>query len=384
MIYEPINPYIWLMLYNWQFPEWPQFNYQIDKIADIQLDFGSKSGQLSGALEGLNHDEKIKAVIDLMVSEAIKTSAIEGEFLSRQEVMSSIKKNLGVGDTSDMQVRDQRVKGIAKLMVRIRDKYQKPLSEVELYEWHKLLMMGNKKLKIGQWRNDESPMQVISGSIGKEVIHFEAPPSKQLPMEMKQFIVWFNSTAPKQTNAIVNPLIRSAITHLYFETIHPFEDGNGRIGRALSEKALSQGLGHPVLFSLSSAIESNKDRYYKALKKAQRSSDVTQWIQYFQNTIMEAQNMAKIQIDFSLAKTKFFDHYQNQLNNRQQKVIHRMLEEGTKGFEGGMSAKKYVAIAKTTKATATRDLQSLTDLGVFTSTGGGRSVTYTLNLGLQF
>ena len=368
------------MVYNWQQKDWPDFKYQLDDLSNLQLSFGLKSGKITGILLGLSETTQTNTTIEMMVSEAIKTSEIEGEFLSRQEVMSSIKRTLGVHDNHRNQVKDLRAKGIAQLMVNIRNTYKNPLSVDMMFEWHRLLMMGNTRISSGQWRKDSSPMQVVSGGIGKEKVHFEAPPSSRVPEEMENFIRWYNNSSPGNPDSIDNILVRSAIAHLYFESVHPFEDGNGRIGRALSEKALSQGLGQPILISLSSAIEANKKAYYKALKQAQRSNEITKWIKYFTRTIIIAQKDAEKLVLFSLKKTKFFDQYRESLNERQVKVINRILREGPNGFEGGMSAKKYMAITKTSKATATRDLRMLTKLGIFIPSGGGRSVHYELEL----
>jgi Fic family protein len=241
-------------------------------------------------------------------------------------------------------------------------------------------MKGTRRVKAGQWRTHKEPMQVISGPIGKEKIHFTAPPSQIVPKEMTAFVKWFNDSAPGGKNEIRKAIVRSAIAHLYFETIHPFEDGNGRAGRALSEKALSQGMGRPVLMSLSKTIEANKKNYYDALKEGQRSNEITPWITYFANMVLASQIQAEEEIDFTLRKTRFFDKFQNILNERQVKVIKRMLEEGPKGFNGGMSAKKYMAITHTSKPTATRDLQDLEEKGIFTTSGGGRSTRYEMNL----
>ena len=374
--YEPIKLYIWLMNYNWQQKDWPNFQYEEDKIGVTPLGFGLASGQMEGILIGLPDEKKNEAIIDLLVSEAIKTSEIEGEFLSRQDVRSSVIKTLGL-EQEPKQVRDQRAKGIAKLMVTIRKNYKQPLSEAVLFQWHKLVMSGNKKLVAGQWRSHSSPMQIVSGAVGKEKVHFEAPPSASVPKEMQGFINWFNETAPGQPKAMSNAMVRSALAHLYFESIHPFEDGNGRIGRAISEKALSQGLGQPIILSLSSAIEKKREAYYKALKNAQRSNEVTKWVVYFAITVVEAQKEAKKVIDFSLLKAKFFDVHTG-MNKRQTKVINRMFQEGPNGYEGGMNAKKYMSITKTSKATATRDLQALSDAGIFNLIGAGRSVRYEL------
>jgi len=243
-----------------------------------------------------------------------------------------------------------------------------------------MILSGSEGVRIGGWRIHKEAMQVISGPVGKWKVHFEAPPSETVDAQMTGFIKWFNKTTPGEEKEIVNPVLRSAIAHLYFESIHPFEDGNGRIGRAISEKALSQGLGRPVLLSLSEAIEANKKKYYNALKVAQRSNEVTPWSVYFSSMALDAQLRAEKSITFILHKTRFLDKFGKQLNDRQSKVIHRMLEEGPKGFEGGMSAKKYVAITKASKASATRDLQYLSDIGALIQTGGGRSTRYNIEL----
>jgi len=237
-------------------------------------------------------------------------------------------------------------------------------------------MKGNTKVLVGQWRSHEDPMQIVSGAMGREVVHFEAPPSKRVPAEMDRFINWFN----KAQTSIKKPILVAAIAHLYFESIHPFEDGNGRIGRAIAEKALSQSIGRPVLFSLSKSIESDKKAYYDALQSAQRSNEISKWINYFVRTTLNAQVDAEQEIEFTLKKAKFFDQYKDQLNSRQQKVIRRMLDEGHTGFEGGMNARKYVSLTEASKATATRDLQDLVEKGIFNPVGGGRSTRYSINL----
>ncbi len=224
-------------------------------------------------------------------------------------------------------------------------------------------------------------MEVISEQNNRIITHFEAPPSAKVPKEMKEFIRWFNNTAPTKPKEIKFTVVRAAIAHLYFESIHPFEDGNGRIGRAISEKALSQGFGYPAILSLSHAIEAKKKLYYSSLNTASKSNIITEWIQYFVNMVFEAQIAVEAQISFILKKSKFFDKFKDNLNEREIKVINRLFDTGTKGFEGGMSAKKYMAITKTSKATATRDLQHLLSLGAFKQTGAGRNIRYDLNLG---
>ena len=366
------------MRYNWQQPDWPNFYYKIDEVEELLFEFAKRASRTSGLLEGLPQGNKSDAIIDMMISEAIKTSEIEGEYLSRQDVMSSIRRNLELQDGA--QVSDLRAEGAADLMANVRDTYADPLTEDLLFSWHKMIMLGTKDINTGQWRAHSEPMQIISGSIGKEKVHFEAPPSERVSNEMKNFITWFNNTNPKTAADKNKAPIRSAVAHLYFESIHPFEDGNGRIGRAISEKAPAQGLGYPVLLSLSKSIEANKTAYYNGLMATQGSNEITNWVSYFSNTVLTAQIEAEIQIEFSLQKTKFFDNYKDQLNERQEKVIRRMLEEGNDGFKGGMSAKKYMSITKASKATATRDLQELVKIKALLPSGSGRSTGYQVNL----
>lgn len=367
--------------YNWQLKDWPQFKFSLSGVENELLTFSEKVGRVSGILEGLPEDTQQGVIIDIILAEAIKTAEIEGEYPNRKDVLSSIRKNLGL-HYSPEYIRDKSAAGLGELMIDVRKTFEEVLTEEKLFAWHRMLLGENKEMKVGQWRTHEDAMQVISGAIGKEKVHYEAPPSSQVPHEMKIFIQWFNDTAPGGKDEIKKAPVRSAIAHLYFETIHPFEDGNGRIGRAIAEKALSQTIGRPVMLSLSRTIEPEKNIYYESLEKAQRSNEITSWIEYFVRTSLDAQLEAAVQIDFTLKKTKFFDRFKEQLNERQLIVIRRMLEEGTKGFEGGMNARKYIGITKTSKATATRDMQQLLELGAFILVGkaGGRSTSYQVNL----
>ncbi len=366
-----------LMRYNWQQSDWPEFRYDGQAISDSLLAFIERVGRISGLLEGLSEADRSDAVINILAAEAMKTSEIEGEYLSRADVMSSIRNNLGLGDTTE-PVKDRRAKGVVDLMLAVRGEYAAPLSDAMLFDWHQTLLAHDRRVMLGAWRTHAEPMQVISGPIGKETVHFEAPPSDKMGEMMMSFISWFNATGPDGKMPIQHAPIRSAIAHLYFETIHPFEDGNGRIGRAISEKALSQGLGRPVVLSLSRAIEGNKKAYYEALKTAQRTNEITPWLIYFLDICLEAQSQAETQIRFTLEKARYFDRFKDNFNERQMRVLRRMMEDGPGTFKGGMSAKKYVAITKTSKATATRDLSDLVEMQALISSGGGRSVRYWL------
>lgn len=366
-------------MYNWQLKDWREFQFNQNEFTAIALSFMALAGQSQGYIQTLSENVQSESVIDLLVKEAIKTSAIEGEFLSRLDLVSSIRKNLGYL-TPGHQIKDKRAEGIAALLVKAREHFDNDLTEKELFEWHKLLMLGNNSINSGEYRSHSEPMQVVSGTLGKEIIHFEAPPSAQVHTEMQIFFEWFNVTKPGGKTPIPNLLIRAAIAHLYFESIHPFEDGNGRIGRIIAEKCLAQGLKRPILMSLSTAIEADKKLYYSALKKAQQTNDATVWIHYFSETILKAQQDFIATIDFLVKKTTFFDTYQSQLNEAQTKVIKRMLENGEELFVGGMNAKKYQSITQVSKATATRHLQDLVEKGILVSRKGGRSTNYQVNL----
>lgn len=378
---EPVKHYNWLMTtYNWQQNDWPNFHYDLTSIHEVLLAIAEKSGLVSGKIAHLDQIDKTEAQISLMIEEAVKTSEIEGEYISRYDVRSSIRNKLDL-NPEKAHVHDKRAQGIVDMMFVVREAFDRPLSDTMLFDWHAMLLSGsqNPSLQVACWRKHEEPMQIISGHYGKQTIHFEAPPSTIVPAEMQKYIQWFNETAPSQKDTIKYAPVRAAIAHLYFESVHPFEDGNGRIGRAIAEKVLFQGAGAPLLFSLSNVIESDKKAYYAALNAASKTLEITPWIKYFVNVILNSFIESEKLINFILIKSAFLDKFANQLNDRQLKVIKRMFDAGIHGFEGGMSAKKYIAITGTSKATATRDLQQLYEMDAFQQIGKGRSVRYELN-----
>ncbi len=367
------------MTYNWEQKDWLQFRYNESEFTKVALIFTALAGESQGYVQSLSSDEQSETILTILVKEAIKSSAIEGEILSREDLVSSIRKNLGY-PTPSFRIKDKRAEGIAMLLVKARENIDEDLTEIQLFEWHQLLMLGNKYINSGQYRSHSEPMLVVSGASGKEIVHFEAPPSVRVPEEMRVFIEWFNDTKPSGKSPIANLLIRASIAHLYFETIHPFEDGNGRLGRIIADKSLAQGLKRPILMSLSTAIEADKKAYYSALKKAQRTNDLTEWIHYFSKTILKAQQEFKVTIDFLVKKTSFFEKYQSKLNEAQTKVINRMLENGENEFIGGMNARKYQSITQVSKATATRHLKDLVEKGILISHQRGRSTNYQVNM----
>lgn len=365
------------MLYNWQNPQWPQFQFDVQNLVFNELEFASLLGEMSGIVSTMDSQEQQNALIKLMISEAVTTSSIEGEVISRQDVMSSIRNNLGLNQSFE-PIKDKKAKRIATLMTKVREDFSLKLTEEFLKSWHRILFEGTYLENIGEYRNSLEPMQVVSGTYGKEIIHYEAPPSELIENEMNRFVEWYNNF--NTNNEIKLIVIKSAIAHLYFESLHPFEDGNGRIGRALVEKCISELVGKPVLLSISSVIEKNKKLYYDALKEAQKSLLIDNWLNYFISLIVDAQKMSIQIIHFTLKKTKFFDKYKEQLNERQTKVLNKMFDFGIEEFQGGMSAKKYMSISQTSKATATRDLQFLAELGILSLTGGGRNARYVMEL----
>jgi len=361
----------------WTHQDWPHFRYSREALEDREREFLSKAGMLAGAMCHMDDADKKKLTIELISEEALRTSEIEGELLSRESVQSSIQRQFGLRPPQrKISAAEQ---GIAEMMVDVYHSYEEPLSHERLFAWHKMLMDGRRDLHdIGEYRTDTEPMQIVSNILHDVRVHYEAPPSEDVQSQMDQFITWFNdSRADKNMGA----LARAGIAHLYFESIHPMEDGNGRIGRALSEKALSQSLGRPTLISLSYTINAHKKDYYDALQRNSRGNlDVTEWLEYFSAMVLEAQETSQAQLDFMIGKAKFYDRYGGQLNERQEKVIARIFKEGVQGFKGGLSAENYIRITDAPRATVTRDLQDLVSKGALTRTGELRYTRYWLKL----
>jgi Fic family protein len=361
------------MTWNWQQKSWPDFSFREDDLSELEAQFLRQTGIMIGALKHFSDDDKNALTIEIITDEAVKTSAIEGEILDRDSVQSSIARNFGLS-TLKRNIPPEE-KGIAEMMVDLYKTYDAPLSQKMLFSWHHMLMAGRTDLKdIGRYRTHEDPMRVISGQYHEPKIHFEAPPSARMKAEMDQFIKWFNQ------KLTTGALTHAGIAHLYFVSIHPFEDGNGRIGRAIAEKSLSISLGHPTLISLSFMIERHRKDYYRALELNNKDLEITDWLIYFAKTILDAQRYTQSLINFLIEKTKFYDRLRGKLNERQEKVIARMFREGVDGFKGGLSAENYISIADTSRATATRDLTDLVEKQALKKTGQLRHTRYFLNI----
>jgi Fic family protein len=364
--------------WNWQQKDWPRFRFNKSAIDESEAKFLFHSGHLLGALLHLRDDDKSALTVELISNEALKTSEIEGEYLNRESVQSSIRRHFGLN--TDARRIPPSEQGIADMMMDLYRSFAEPLTHETMFRWHSMLTAGRRDLSvIGAYRTHHDPMQIISGPIGKAKVHFEAPPSALMEKEMQGFVNWFNDTAPGGNTALPT-LTRAGTAHLYFATIHPFEDGNGRIARALAEKALSQALGQPALIALSETIQSNKKPYYEALQRSSRDNEITAWLVYFADTVLQAQDTTQRMIEFLIQKTKLYDRIKSQLNERQEKALARIFREGVEGFKGGLSAENYISITGAARATATRDLQDLVEKGVLIRTGALKSTRYHLNL----
>lgn len=365
------------MKWNWQQPEWPLFDYDSQSLEALERIFQYESGMLKGEFRHIGEEDKEQLKIELISNEALMTSKIEGEELSRDSLQSSIRRNFGL--QNDHRRIPPAEAGISEMMVHLYKTFDEPLTHEMLFGWHRLLMNGRTDVLSGEYRTDPEPMQVVSGAIYNPKIHFEAPPASEMAFEMERYINWFNDTSPKGKNPLP-PLTRAGLAHIYYECIHPFDDGNGRLGRALVEKVLSQSLGYPTLIALSHTISANKKSYYTSLENNNKDMRVSNWLKYFAGVIMDAQGYTMELIQFLIAKAKLYDGIRGKLNPRQEKALIRMFREGLEGFKGGMSAEKYITITGAPRSTATHDLKDLVDMGAFRQTGKLKGTRYHLNL----
>ncbi|NLT71493.1 MAG: Fic family protein [Verrucomicrobiaceae bacterium] len=360
------------MRWNWEEPDWPDFIYEASRFRESEERFLHGSGLLAGVFLHLDEEDGEKIRVGLLSDEALETSRIEGEILDRESLQSSVRHHFGLPTESRRVSPAER--GVAALMVDVCLNFADDLTDARLGHWHGVLMQGQTGLReVGRYRSQGDPMRIVSGPIHAPNVHFEAPPATRVPGEMRRFLEWFNGSGRR-----IPALTRSALAHLHFESIHPFEDGNGRIGRAIAELSLSQSIGKPVLLALSQTIRRHQRVYYEQLASGSRALDVEEWIAFFSEIVLEAQDRAGRQIEFLLQKARFFDRYRGSLNARQEKVLLRMFEAGIDGFTGGLSAGNYIRIAKTSSSTATRDLQDLVARGALRKTGDRKYARYHL------
>lgn len=358
------------MDWNWQLAAWPNFEWESGHCPELEAGFLVAAGRLAGAFVGLAIADAAELRADLLSDEAMETSRIEGEVLNRESVQSSIRRQFGLA--VDGRRPGPAEQGVSEVMVDAYRSHGDDLSDGKLFHWHSLLMKGKHGLRdVGTYRRSAEPMQMVSGPIHAPTVRFEAPPSDRVPREMADFIRWFNGSRSRMP-----ALCRAAVAHVYFESIHPFEDGNGRIGRVIAELALSQAVGAPVLLALSQVIGDGKKEYYGQLQRANRTLDLSAWVGYFSRTAMAALARSERRIEFVIGKARLFERLRGRLNPRQEKVLLRMFAEGPDGFTGGLSSGNYQAIAKTSAATATRDLAELVALGALHRSGERKHTRY--------
>ncbi len=322
--------------------------------------------------------EQLTGILDaIWIDEVVATAAIEGERLNLDAVRSSVGRMLGLSDSG---ASSREIDGLVDVMRDASENFNAPLDSDRLCRWQAALFptghSGMQRIQVGQFRTFTEPMQIVGGRIGREVVHYEAPPSPQVPAAMQAFLQWFEQSSPKQDG-----IVRAAVAHLWFETVHPFEDGNGRIGRAIVDLALARDLqASGRLFSMSKQLETNRKAYYDALNAAQKGGlDITAWVVWFLEQFIRACEHTSRIIDRALEKQRFWaKHADATLNERQRKVLRKLHEVGAEGFIGGLSAEKYCAMTSTSKATATRDLAALVQGGLLISTGQGKSTRYQL------
>lgn len=357
-------------------PGWPEFTWDGDTLASPLAAVRHQQGRLLGRMEALGFDLRTEASLTVLTSDVVKSSAIEGEMLNPDEVRSSIARRLGL-DVAGLPKAGRDVDGVVEMMLDATRNYDKPLTKKRLFDWHASLFptgrSGMRKITVGAWRRMEGgPMQVVSGPYGRERLHFEAPEADRLNDEMSSFLKWVNAPAS------VDPVLKATMAHFWFVTIHPFEDGNGRIARAIADMALARADGTMERFySMSSQIEAERKDYYLELERAQRGElDITAWLGWFLGCLGRALDGAEAALSAVLNKAKLWQRINRRpVNERQRLVINRLLN----GFQGFLTTSKYAKLAKCSTDTALRDIQELLDRRILAQNpGGGRSTSYRL------
>jgi len=363
-------------LYIHQLKGWPRFHWSTDKLAEPLASVRHRQGRLMGHMEALGFNLQQEAVLETLTADVVKSSEIEGEKLDAGQVRSSIARRLGM-DIGALKRADRNVEGVVEMMVDATRHYNQPLTAKRLFGWHASLFptgrSGMTRIRAGAWRDDSrGPMQVVSGAMGKERVHFEAPKADRLPGEMAKFLAWFKGHAP------IDSVLKAGLAHLWFVTIHPFDDGNGRIARAIADMALARSENSPQRFySMSAQIRQEHKAYYDILEAAQKGTmDVTPWMEWFLGCLGRAIGGAQVTLSAVLAKARFWERIKAvPLNDRQRLVINRLLD----GFEGKLTTSKYARLARCSQDTAHRDILALVDHAVLIQNPeGGRSTSYSL------
>jgi len=362
--------------YTHELSDWPKFRLDEGRLAAPLAAARHRQGRLVGQMEVLGFKVREEAVLRTLTEDVLKSSEIEGEKLDADQVRSSVARRLGI-DIGGLQPADRHVEGVVEMMLDATERYGQPLTSERLFGWHASLFptgrSGMHRIRVGAWRDDSAaPMQVVSGPVGRDRVHFEAPTADRLDEEMRRFLEWFNG------DATMEPVLKAALGHLWFVTIHPFDDGNGRIARAIADMSLARSEGSSQrFFSMSAQIREERGEYYGILERTQRGTmDVTAWMEWFLGCLTRAIEGAQAALSGVIAKARYWEKLRDvPLNERQRLVINRMLE----GFEGQLTTSKWAALTKSSSDTALRDIQQLVERGVLVrNQGGGRSTNYSL------
>lgn len=364
------------MIYIHQKGDWPHLSWDGAALASTLAEVRHRQGRLLGRMEALGFDLKQEASLRTLTADVVKSSAIEGEVLEPEEVRSSIARRLGI-EVGDLPPASRDVEGIVEVMLDATQRYDAPLTAERLFGWHAALFptgrSGLNRITVGAWRTEAAgPMQVVSGPFGRERVHFEAPEAARLPHEMESFLTWFEQEAK------TDPVIKAGVAHFWFVTIHPFEDGNGRIARAIADMALARAdQARERFYSMSSQIELERKAYYAHLERQQRGdTDITPWLDWFLGCLGRAIEQADEMLGAVLYKARVWEQANlKPVNDRQRLVLNRMLDD----FRGNMNTSKYAKLAKCSTDTALRDIRDLSDRGLLIrNEGGGRSTSYRL------
>ncbi len=356
--------------------EWPAFSWDFERISGRLVEVRHRQGRLIGRMEGLGFQLRTEAVLDTLTEDVLKSSEIEGEKLDRDQVRSSIARRLGI-DIGGLTPADRNVEGVVEMMLDATQHYDQPLTAQRLFDWHAALFptgrSGMSRINVGAWRDDKKgPMQVVSGPIGKERVHYEAPVAARLRAEMKKFLDWF------EKESSTDFVLKAGVAHLWFVTIHPFDDGNGRIARAIADMVLARSERSPQRFySMSAQIQQERKSYYEILEATQKGNlDVTRWLEWFLVCLGRAFERAESILAAVLNKARFWDRFAaTELNERQRSMINRLLN----GFEGKLTSSKWAKLEKCSQDTALRDIEDLIGKGILTrDSAGGRSTSYSL------
>ena len=363
-------------MYIYDLPEWPHFHWKTESLVELLADVRHRQGLLIGHMRALGFNLQQQAILQTLTADVIKSSEIEGEKLDPEQVRSSLARRLGM-DIGALKPADRDVEGVVEMMLDATRHYDQPITNERLFAWHAALFptgrSGMHKITVGGWRDDSNgPMQVVSGSTGKEHVHFEATPAPRIQREMSAFIEWFN------TRNDLDQVLKAGLAHLWFVSVHPFEDGNGRIARAIADMTLARSEKSPQRFySMSAQIRLERNGYYKILEQTQKGDmEITPWMQWFLSCLGRAIKGAETVLSAVLVKAKFWERLQDiSINDRQRLVLNRLLD----GFEGKLTSSKYAQLTKTSQDTAHRDITYLVNHGILTrGSEGGRSTSYTL------